>query len=96
MRYIIDDRKYHFKAAFDTESGAYVRTGILDENGKDMELPVFMQGTTLPDDYFKPQDPYKVAPSCKVRIRAMMEYAHAHGKRCWDLTKEEFEQFKVG
>ena len=35
MRYIIDDRKYHFKAAFDTESGAYVRTGILDENGKD-------------------------------------------------------------
>ena len=50
-------------------------------NGTDhMELPVFMQGTTLPDDYFKPQDPYKVAPSCKVRIRAMMEYAHAHGK----------------
>ena len=42
MRYIIDDRKYHFKAAFDTESGAYVRTGILDENGKDTGVDPFM------------------------------------------------------
>ena len=36
MRYIINDEKYHFKSAFDTETGAYVRTGILDENGKDV------------------------------------------------------------
>ena len=35
MRYMINDKKYIFKSAFDTETGAYVRTGILDENGKD-------------------------------------------------------------
>ena len=28
MRYIINDEKYHFKFAFDTETGAYVRTGV--------------------------------------------------------------------
>ena len=37
MRYIIDDKKYTFKSAFDTVSGAYVRPGILDENGKVVE-----------------------------------------------------------
>ena len=62
----------------------------------EMELLVFMQGEPLPDDYFEPQDPYKVVPSCKVNIRAMTEYAMQQGKRCWDLTKEEFAMFKVG
>lgn len=42
MRYIIEDEKYHFKYAFDTETGAYVRTGILDENGKDIGVDPFM------------------------------------------------------
>lgn len=42
MRYIIYDKKYHFKSAFDTETGAYVRTGILDENGKDTGVDPFM------------------------------------------------------
>ena len=42
MRYIIDDKQYHFKAAFDTETGTYVRTGILDENGKDTGVDPFM------------------------------------------------------
>ena len=31
MRYIIEDKKYRFKSAFDTETGAYVRTGVLVE-----------------------------------------------------------------
>jgi len=35
MRYVVHDKKYSFKFAFDTETGAYVRTGVLDENGKD-------------------------------------------------------------
>jgi hypothetical protein len=35
MQYIIEDKKYNFKYAFDTKTGAYVRTGILDENGND-------------------------------------------------------------
>lgn len=42
MKYIINDKKYHFKSAFDTETGAYVRTGILDENGKDTGIDPFM------------------------------------------------------
>lgn len=42
MRYIINDEQYHFKSAFDTETGAYVRTGILDENGQDTGVDPFM------------------------------------------------------
>ena len=42
MRYVIDDKRYHFKSAFDTKTGAYVRTGILDEHGKDTGVDPFM------------------------------------------------------
>lgn len=42
MRYIIHDKKYHFKTAFDTVTGSYVRTGILDESGKDTGVDPFM------------------------------------------------------
>lgn len=42
MKYIIEDKKYRFKSAFDTETGVYVRTGILDENGKDTGIDPFM------------------------------------------------------
>ena len=42
MRYLIKDEKYRFVSAFDTETGAYVRTGILDENGKDTGVDPFM------------------------------------------------------
>ena len=42
MRYIIHDKRYHFKSAFDTETGAYVRTGVLDVNGKDTGVDPFM------------------------------------------------------
>lgn len=42
MRYVIKDEIYHFKSAFDTETGAYVRTGILDENGIDTGDDPFM------------------------------------------------------
>ena len=42
MRYVIKDEKYHFVSAFDTETGAYVRTGILDEQGRDTGVDPFM------------------------------------------------------
>lgn len=42
MRYIIIDKKYRFRTAFDTETGAYIRTGILDENGRDTGVDPFM------------------------------------------------------
>ena len=60
-----------------------------------LSLPLFMREEPLPDDYFTPHDPYKVAPSCKVKVGALSEYARSKGKNCWDLTKEEFEMFKV-
>ena len=42
MKYTIKDKKYRFVSAFDTETGAYVRTGILDENGEDTGVDPFM------------------------------------------------------
>lgn len=42
MRYVCEDKQLHFKYAFDTETGAYVRTGILDENGRDTGVDPFM------------------------------------------------------
>lgn len=42
MRYIVEDKKNRFKYAFDTETGAYFRTGILDENGLDTGVDPFM------------------------------------------------------
>ena len=42
MRYRITDKKYRFVSFFDTETGAYLRTGVLDENGKDTGVDPFM------------------------------------------------------
>ncbi len=42
MKYVIEDRRFHFKYAFDTETGAYVRTGILDNQGRDTGVDPFM------------------------------------------------------
>lgn len=42
MKYIINDERFHFKSAFDTETGAYIRTGILDEEGRDTGVDPFM------------------------------------------------------
>ena len=42
MRYVIKDEKYRFASAFDTETGAYIRTGVLDENGEDTGVDPFM------------------------------------------------------
>ena len=42
MRYIVHDKEYNFNYGFDTVTGAYIRTGILDENGKDTGVDPFM------------------------------------------------------
>lgn len=42
MRYIVYDEKYKFNYAFDTKTGAYFRSGILDENGIDTGVNPFM------------------------------------------------------
>ena len=42
MRYKIVDTKYRFVSAFDTGTGAYVRTGVLDDEGRDTGVDPFM------------------------------------------------------
>lgn len=42
MRYKIIDKQYRFLSAFDDETGAYIRTGILDEHGRDTGVDPFM------------------------------------------------------
>lgn len=42
MRYTVHDKKYHYKYFFDTETGLYMRTGILDESGRDTNIDPFM------------------------------------------------------
>ncbi len=42
MKYKIKDKKYKFTYAFNTETGAYIRTGILDDKGRDTGIDPFM------------------------------------------------------
>lgn len=42
MRYIIRDKKYRFISLFDSKKGTYIRTGILNKNGKDTGIDPFM------------------------------------------------------
>lgn len=42
MRYEIVDHKFHFVSGFDTDTGIYVRTGILDAQGRDTGRDPFM------------------------------------------------------
>ena len=42
MKYQIYDTEYCFASLFDTETGAYLRTGILDELGRDTGIDPFM------------------------------------------------------
>lgn len=37
------DEKFNFKEIFDTRTGLYVRSGVLDENGKDTNVDPFMR-----------------------------------------------------
>jgi radical SAM protein with 4Fe4S-binding SPASM domain len=42
MKYVIEDKKYKFKFFFDTHTGTYVRTGVLDRDGRDTGVDPFM------------------------------------------------------
>lgn len=42
MKYFLKDNRYHFRYAFDTDTGIYVRSGILDEKGRDTGVDPFM------------------------------------------------------
>ena len=42
MKYVIEDHRYHFRVAFDTDTGTYIRSGILDEKGIDTGVDPYM------------------------------------------------------
>lgn len=42
MKYIINDEKQHFISVFDTQTGAHIRTGILDADENDKGVDPFM------------------------------------------------------
>ena len=42
MKYIIKDNKYSFASIFDSDTGTYIRTGVLDDSGKDTGVDPFM------------------------------------------------------
>lgn len=42
MKQVVKDSKYHFVSSFDSDTGFYIRTGILDEHGKDTGVDPFM------------------------------------------------------
>ena len=42
IKYLINDKKFRFRTAFDTETGVYMRTGVLDEKGNDTGRDPFM------------------------------------------------------
>ena len=42
MKYAVYDKLYHYRYYFDTQTGFYMRTGILDENGRDTGADPFM------------------------------------------------------
>ncbi len=42
MRYVREDKEFSFKYGFDTETGAYFRTGVLDRAGRDTGKNPFM------------------------------------------------------
>ena len=43
MKIIFHDKKSNFREMFDNETGLYIRTGILNENGKDTGVDPFMR-----------------------------------------------------
>ena len=58
-----------------------------------VKIPKFMEGEPLPSGYYDAPDPYSNPPVSEYNIRAMVNYAIAHGKKVTDLTKEEAKQF---
>ena len=42
MKYVIKDEKYSFFTAFDTDTGTYIRSGIINELGEDTGIDPFM------------------------------------------------------
>lgn len=61
----------------------------------DSNLPNFLKGKTISQDYYDISDPYKSIPTFNVNLREMAKYTRKNGKKLVDLTAEEVNQFSV-
>lgn len=59
-----------------------------------IKIPKFLEGETIPQDYFETPDPYKV-PKSSINLLELSRYAQREGKALIDLTKEEVKMFAV-
>lgn len=59
-----------------------------------IKIPKFLEGETIPQDYFETPDPYK-APKSSINLLELSRYAQREGKALIDLTKEEVKMFAV-
>ncbi len=60
-----------------------------------IQFPKFLEDEPLPAGYFDPPAPYVSPKKSLYNLRAMVNYAAAHGKAVTELTKEEAGMFLV-
>jgi len=90
MRYAIHDKKYHFQYYFDTKTGFYMRTGVLDENGKDTGADPFMASYPhLIDVRIMGHCKHGESGLCKVA--GIQCYQSGYSVRKPDMTVEDFK-----
>lgn len=58
-------------------------------------LPKFLEGETLPEDYYGTRNPYKEPNDWHINLPKLMRYARNKGVPVYMLTKEEVEQFRT-
>ena len=57
--------------------------------------PKFLDGATLPENYYKQPNPYINAPSCYINLLELSRYAKREGKKIVDLSSEEVKKFSL-
>ena len=55
----------------------------------------FLEGESLPAEYYDQPDPYSEPPVSKYNLRVMVNYAMSIGKKVMELTNEEADRFLV-
>lgn len=73
MKYLIKDEKYSFTSAFDTSTGAYIRTGIIDPMGIDTGVDPFMASYPVYSSYIslEPEIELEIASSTNATALAL-------------------------
>ena len=70
-------------------------TNIVMNGTKELKTPPFLEGEPLPRGYFETPNPYVNAPTCAVKLGALVAFARENGKNRKDLTKEDIQRFST-